>query len=365
MSMEGAARRPAERGRAPRAAALLLAFASTAGTAEELTPDAVGPPEPAPASDAPSETEAACRDYYSGGAALLDKMQRGVYVSVCSTARWFDGLFGTRRYDQDSDQTFGRIGLYEVWDDRDGFDTKLRMRVRVALPTMEKRMRLFFGRADDREVIEDSQPSAGGSVPSSFQRVEDEAWLLGLGYTKQGRLENGFDFGAGVRIRTPPDPYAKGSYRHNFVFSEATALRGRQTVFWRDSRGWGETTEIDLDHLISPKLLLRWDNAATLAEDVSRLEWNSALITFQSLGTRRAISYTGFVSGVMNTDVPVRNYGVEVRYRRQFMRKWLFFEGRTSLTWPRETLAEEREMNPGIGVGFEMYFGPVPDEQLR
>lgn len=327
-----------------------------------------GPPvpvSPAPEGAASSEDNPCREPEPTAKRALVDKMQSGVFRSVCGTARWFDGLFGTRRFDQDSDETFGRLGLYEIWDERDGFDTRVRMRVRLALPTMERRMRLFFGRADEREVIEDSQPGAGGSVPSSFQRVEDESWLLGLGYSKQGKLENGFDFGAGIRIRTPVDPFTKGSYRHNFVFSDDTALRARQTVFWRDSRGFGETTEIDVDHLLTPNVLIRWDNSATLAEDVRRLEFSSALITFQSLGNRRAISYTAFISGIANTDVPVRNYGAEVRFRRQFMREWLFLEARTSVTWPRDTLAEEREINPGLGLGFEMYFGPVPDEQLR
>jgi hypothetical protein len=366
--MDGAPLKRRRDQRAPRAAAIALGLSALPGLAEEpvATPPPAGPPAPeASATEPPSPPFIACKESGSDGTALLDNVQRGVYTSVCGTAQWFDGLFGTRRFDQDSDKTFGRIGLYELWDDRDGFDTRLRMRVRVALPAMEDRLRLFFGRADEREVVEDSQPAAGGSVPSSFQRVEDESWLLGLGYSKQGRLENGFDFGAGIRIRSPVDPFAKSSYRHNFTFSDATALRARQTVFWRDSRGFGETTEFDLDHLLTPKVLLRWDNAATLAEDVSRLEWTSALITFQSLGMRRAISYTGFINGVAKTDVPIRNYGIELRYRRQILREWLFLEGRTSLTWPRETLAEEREINPGVGIGFEMYFGPVPPGQLR
>jgi hypothetical protein len=161
------------------------------------------------------------------------------------------------------------------------------------------------------------------------------------------------------------DPYAKATYRHNFIFDDATALRARQTVFWRDSRGFGETTEIDFDRLVTPRLLIRFDNTATLAEDEERIEWASALIAFQSLGARRAISYSGFVTGIANTDVPVRDFGFELRYRRQTFRKWLFLELRSSLTWPKETLEEEREINPGVGIGFEMYFGPVPDENLR
>jgi len=327
-------------------------------------PAAAGPvPDPAAATGQPAEYQ--CDQPGSDGQAIIDQMQRGVYLTVCGSARWFDGLFGTRRYDQDSDATFGRLGVTEFWDDRDDFRTRVRLRARIALPTAQKRLKLLFGRIDDQEIEQDSQSEAGTNLPSSFSKVADESWLLGLGYSKQGKLKNGFDFSTGVRLRTPVDPYSKATYRHNFVFSDDITLRARQTLFWRDSRGWGETTEVSLDKLLGENLLLRWDNGATLAEDVRRLEWYSALITFQSLGNRRALAYTGFVRGVMNTAIPVRDYGVELRYRMRILRKWLFLEARSSLTWPREALDEKREINPGVGLGFEMYFGPVPESDLR
>lgn len=343
---------------------------ATAGPVPDTTADPVpdttaGPVPDAAATDPGKPAEYQCDQPGSDGQEMLDLVQRGVYLSVCGTARWFDGLFGTRRYDQDSDATFGRLGVTEFWDDRDDFRTRVRLRARIALPTAQKRLKLLFGRVDDQEIEQDSQSEAGTNLPSSFGKVADESWLLGLGYSKQGKLHNGFDFSTGVRLRTPVDPYSKATYRHNFVFSDDVTLRARQTLFWRDSRGWGETTEVSVDKLLTERLLLRWDNGATLAEDVRRLEWYSSLVTFQSLGNRRALAYTGFVRGVMNTDIPVRDYGVEVRYRVRVLRKWLFLEARSSLTWPRETLAEEREINPGVGLGFEMYFGPVPESDLR
>ncbi|MCC7328716.1 MAG: hypothetical protein IT484_01005 [Gammaproteobacteria bacterium] len=325
-----------------------------AGQAPDPRPDEAGQPGTSP-----------CAQPGADGQPMLDRMQRGVYLGVCGTVRWFDGLFGTRRYDQDSDATYGRLGLTEFWDDRNDLRTRVRLRARITLPTAKQRMKLLFGRVDDQEVERDSHLDTGPQLPGSFRRVENESWLLGLGYSKQGDLKNGFDFGAGIKIRTPPDPYVKGTYRHNLVFGEDITLRARQTLFWRDKRGFGETTEVSLDKLLGERLLLRWDNGATVAEDVRRLEWYSGLILFQSLGDRRGLSWTGFVSGVANTDVPLRNYGVELRYRARVLRKWLFLEGRSSLTWPRETLAEERGINPGVGLGFEMYFGPVPDSQLR
>ena len=67
--------------------------------------DAAGPPAPSvilPVAQRPCEKPGSDAD------AWIDQMQRGVYSGVCGSAAWFDGLFGNPRYDQDSEETFGR-----------------------------------------------------------------------------------------------------------------------------------------------------------------------------------------------------------------------------------------------------------------
>jgi hypothetical protein len=46
-----------------------------------------------------------------------------------------------------------------------------------------------------------------------------------------------------------------------------------------------------------------------------------------------------------------------VIYRRRLHRDWLFLELRSSITWPRETLLENREANLGVGAAVELQFG--------
>ena len=324
--------------------------------------DAEGPPAPGPT--APVEFTP-CDKPGSDANAWIDRMQRGVYTGVCGTALWFDGLFGNPRYDQDSDETFGRIGFFETYDRRDRFDTRLRLRARVALPIMENRLRVTLGRGEEQELVEERPANTENPLPPSFQTVGDDAWLLGLGYSKQNGLENGFDFGIGVRLNFPVDPYVKATYRHNFIFNGDSMLRFRETPFWRDSRGFGATTQVALDHLATDALLLRWNNSATVAEDTDGVEWGSSVTAYHSLGDRRAISYSALLRGETHADVGLQNYGVETRYRQSVFRKWLFMELSASVTWPRETQDEQREVNRGVGLGFEMYFGPVPDIEMR
>ena len=58
--------------------------------------------------------------------------------------------------------------------------------------------------------------------------------------------------------------------------------------------------------------------------------------------------------------MPIKDYGFELRYRRQIAREWLFIELLGRLNWPRDTLDELRESNIGVGIEFELQFGNWP-----
>lgn len=348
-----------------RSAWLLVLWTLSGGPAVAASEEATGPPLVADAAVAEEVEDIGCVNPGSDTDEWIDKVEKGVYSGVCGTALWFDGLFGNLRYDQETDETFGRLGVFEKYDDRDGFETKVRLRARFALPNLSHRLRLVVGRGNEQTLLEERPEDGQGQAPSSFQTVEDDAWLLGLGYSKRSGLENGFDFGAGVRLNTPVDPYVKASYRHNFIFRGDTLLRLRETPFWRDSRGWGATTQVSLDHLATDSVLLRWNNIGTVAQDTEALDWGTDISVYKSLRERRAVSFTALLRGETGADVAIQNYGFETRYRQNIFRKWLFLDLSASLTWPRELLEEERKINPGVGLGFEMYFGPVPDVELR
>ena len=301
---------------------------------------------------------------------LLDKTHRGVYWTVCGATRWFDGFFGDRsRYDATVRESNGRVGLGAFWDQRDGLDMDYRFRAQLALPAAEKRLKDFqgrfkLGRGTDEELIEDRGVNEGDPLPGRFDEVNDPGWLLGVGFRRGEKLNRGFDFDVGVRFRLPPDPFLKGRWFRNWSVSEDSLLRLRQTVFWTDRRGLGETTQIDLDKLLQDNLLFRWSNSGTLSEDRDGLDWTSGFAFFQGLSNRRAFTYRGFIRGETGRDVSLQNYGVEVGFRRRILRTWLFAEVRASATFPRYLRIEERELNLGVGLFFDMYFGPVPDEQL-
>ena len=304
----------------------------------------------------------------NAAATWLDKSNVGFYQAVCSSVAWFDGFFGSRDYDRASAQTFGRVGVGGFWDERDGFDQTLRFRARYALPQLQKRTSLLIGRGTDREAVENSDsPAPVDSIPSSFNKVEDDAFLVGLGYSRSKGIERGFDFSVGVKVRAPPEPYVKTAYRRAWDVSARTLISVKPMVYWRYDEGIGATLSASADQLLTRRMMLRWSNSANVSQDreVEGVEWVSRLSLFQQLTNRRALTHGLLLHGETKSEVPIRNYGYEFRYRQRILRKWLFLEFLTSLTWPKEFIWEKREANFGAGIGLEMYFGPNPEEQLR
>ncbi|MBT8443611.1 MAG: hypothetical protein KJO13_02625 [Gammaproteobacteria bacterium] len=292
----------------------------------------------------------------------LDGTQEWVYETTCRTAMWFDGFFGNARYDERTGETHGRVGLSGFWDQRDGFDPSLRFRAKFALPSARNRASLMIGRGDEQEMIEE-RTTQMDTVPGNFTRIDDDSFLVGLGFASDKRP--GFKLSVGAKVRWPPEPYVKLRYRKHFALTESTLLSLRPILYWRSEEKLGTTLHVDLDQMLNEHLMLRWANFGNVAQDeVQGLEWESSLILFQALSNRRAMTYRALVVGETKAEETLNNYGFELRYRQRVLREWLFVEFITGITWPKYFADEEREANIGIGAGFEMYFGPTPEGQM-
>jgi len=343
--------------------------------AEQPVSEAPAPAAPvgaAPETDAtpklPEAEPSACREPVEVAAAgWLDKGHSSLYQAVCGSVAWFDGFFGTRKYDQASAETFGRVSMSGFWDERNGFEPKVRFRARFALPGLRERTSLLMGRGDDKELVQEREPPPVDAIPGNFNQIEDDSFLIGLGYSRNQGLERGFDFSVGAKLRWLPEPYVKASYRRAWDLDASTLLSVRPLIYWRDEEGFGTTLNFSVDRLLAQRLMLRWGNSANISEDpdVDGVEWVTRLSLFQAFDNRRAITYGVLLHGETLAEVPLRNYGVELRYRQRILRKWLFLELLSSVTWPQEFRIEKRETNIGLGLGIEMYFGPMPDNQMR
>ena len=297
-----------------------------------------------------------CRDKPQGPA-WIDRMQAALYRSMCSTAVWFDGFFGSARFDDEYQATHGSLAVGTLWDERDHWDPSLRFRVQVDLPQVSDRFSGFVGKVDADEFVTEHRDDFD-ALPRQLGREDDDKVLFGLGYSQPRGRGGHFDASIGTSLDIPTEPYAKFTYRIAVPLLERNLVRLRESIFWEENERFGATTRIDLEQLIADDFLVRLTGSATFTQETEGVRWFSQLTLFQNLHEGRAISYQVGITSESDLDVPITDYGLRVIYRRSiFDREWLFLELRSSITWPRESPLEDRDSNLGAGVALEMMFG--------
>jgi hypothetical protein len=320
-----------------------------------------------PAGLAPDDVEtgpiAPCPELVEGSA-MLDNVQRGVERSVCVTAWRFDRLFGVLPEDQIVEHrvSHGRLRLGMTWNERDGFEEEVAMRVQVRLPVAERRARLVFGRDTDEAFIEGGSREFDGTTFD--EEDQDRSWLLGLGYEPIRGTRSRLGLGAGVRLGTPPDPFVQASYWFQTRLREELLLRARQTVFWENEDGFGTATRVSLERVLANRRLLRWSNHLRLTETTDGVRWNTNLTLYQALAFDRAIALRGAIRGETGREVNPIEYNLRLIHRQRILRDWLFLELQGGGGWRRERPEESRDFVPEAAVIFEMGFGrrlPTPD----
>jgi len=297
-----------------------------------------------------------CRDKPQGPA-WIDRMQSALYRSMCSTAAWFDGFFGSARFDDEYQATHGSLAVGALWDERDHWDPSVRFRVQVELPQLSDRFSGFIGKVDADEFVTEQRDDFD-TLPRQFGREVDDKVLFGLGYSEARGHGGHFDASVGTSLESPGEPYGKVTYRIALPLLSRNLLRLRESVFWEEDERLGATTRFDLERLFTDDMLGRWTGSATFTQETEGVRWFSQLTLYQNLHNGRALSYQVGITAETDRDVPITDYGLRVIYRRSiFDREWLFLELRSSMTWPRENLLEKRQANLGAGIALEMMFG--------
>jgi hypothetical protein len=322
---------------------LFPAFLAALGIAHGADPQTVEPANP------PGAAHEA-RDPW------LDRAQQGIHHSVSRSAAYIDRMFGAKMSDEEYDKASGSVSPALLWSEFDGFQPKVRFRVDVPLPHINERLNAFVGRVDRDEYVTERAPQSG-AIQRLYGPMEDEQTILGISYRDHPEPGGRWDFGAGVRVRFPLDPYVKAGWVYQRGSMDTLLFSLRETGFWQNSENLGLTSRIDLERLLHERWLMRWTGSATVSQETHGMRGYSSLSMLRAFPPRRAIAAELFIHGETEALVPLAEYGAKVAWRQSVVRDWLVLEVRTSVTWPKDFPEQQREPSWGVGLGFEMLFG--------
>lgn len=302
--------------------------------------------------------ERSCRDDEDRPQNWLDLTHSYVNRQLCEPAAWFDGFFGDpRAYDETPVGTFFRLRNSLQWDQRDGWTAGVRVRANVQLPRASERLRLLITSDDDLSGDFDQR--------SGFDEDEDQT-RLGLRFIASASARAQFDVDGTVRVASGSlNPRLRGRYRYVRGLSASTLARATQAVFWERAEGFGTTSRLDWEWLPNRDSLLRVTGEGTYSEESEGVDWRSSVTGFRQLSPKTALRAEVGAFGYTSPSFEAEEYFVAVRYRRQFLRPWLFFEVQPEHAWPLESVGGERRSDWRLRFTVEIQFENEQSRQRR
>jgi hypothetical protein len=124
-------------------------------------------------------------------------------------------------------------------------------------------------------------------------------------------------------------------------------------VYWFNTLGAGETTQVDLERIISPPLLFRASSIATWLNDNQNFDLRQDFSVYHTFNDRTALLYQASVIGVTNPAYAMTDFVVLLLYRYRLHKEWLFFELSPQLHYPKD---REYKPSPALAMRLEVLF---------
>jgi hypothetical protein len=323
--------------RIPRPVQALLPFLACALPAAAAFADETGPQVP---DLGPAESSA------------LDRSQETASAFVEAILRRADALFsGNRSYDAPTGSYVMLGGKFTFRRERDGADDQSPItRAKIQLPKTQQRLQLLIERDIEGTTTSDSQRDA---QVAAGQATADNNPYLGLRALNAQRLKLKLSADVGVRMRSPPDPFARVRAARTFSAGE-WQIPISETLLARYSEPFAATSEI---------AFLRGITADTAVAFTTNATWRQNLRGFDLSQTANAAwlinerSLVALELGAYGTTQPAFQdtaYSIALRYRRKVYRDWLLAELRPQVVYPR---TNDFRAQPSITLQLEVYFG--------
>jgi hypothetical protein len=325
-------------------------------------PEFVGPPLPPPAPDAKNTPETPSNDrppVFVGpplpppvpdAKNVLDKPRNYMSAEFVDFVSYIDRFFGYQRNYQEANDSVMHIDITRVMGYTGENKFVVSASADVKLPMAEQKLHLIVETDPDRNATVDpkrtqSPPLSQPSTPQSYaaalriEKVQSERWHLSAD--------------AGIKLAgLNSSPFVR-TQANLAVPMEQWNVRLSETVFWFNSTGAGETSQLELERPISTPVLFRATSVAAWLDRTQYFDLRQDLTLFHKLDERNTLMYQASAIGVTQPHTEVDEYVVLMLYRHRLHRKWMFLEVSPQLHFPR-TL--NFQINAMLSLQLQMLF---------
>ena len=302
------------------------------------------------AQTAPQPEPTAPPGQQSDGFGSLDAPRNYVTEKIISFASYMDRFFGGNRHYQESNQSVFRLDLTRIVGYGDNHKFDLSGKLNLRLPGTEGRLRLWLETDPENEIYDDptkdthTQQNRPGATRSTglaarYTTPEEDAWR--------------FSADAGVKLPvTHLDPFARVKAEYSAPVGD-WRMKAAESVYWFNTLGVGETTQLDLEKVLSSSRLFRSSSNATWLRDKLNYDLIQSFSIYHTVNDRSALIYQVSASWITNPSFQATDYISLVYYRYRMHQKWLFLELSPQMHFPRD---KEYKPSPAFSIRLEALF---------
>lgn len=279
----------------------------------------------------------------------LDDMHESLSERVGNSARWLDNFFAIGDSTTQLPDARGEARVQLGWEPRSRKlnEFQSRVRVKVKLPKLKNRADLVL--SDFDEDLENAPVKAAQNdvVPNQNEfnlalRWQSEKQEFG------GRWSHRVGVGRGVQA------FGRSSYTHVSPLGENSRIRWQVEGYLYSGDGLGSHLGAQYEYRLESGSLIRQDNNYYYRDETNDWFWQHSIQRLSAWGDNSAVIYGLYTEGVSQPNFRAEEYLTSVRWRRQALRQWLYFEVEPFVLWTRT-----EDFNPSYGVALrvEGFFG--------
>lgn len=267
---------------------------------------------------------------------VIDAPRDYVAGKIISYATDIDRFFGDDRNYQETNTSLFQLALSRTSGYNGDGRFVLAARANLNLPSTEKRLHLLLESNPDQNITGEPTINENAPLTNNIDKPDSFGLAVRLEKVKEELKALHLSADAGIKfhgLEVNPFARARASYS---VPMDQWRLKAAESVYWFNTIGAGETTQIDLEHLLSEPVLFRATTNATWLKDKQNFDLRQDFSFFHTVSDRSALVYQASVIGVSNPQWEVTDYVLSVHYRYRLHREWMFFDLVPQLHFPKE-----------------------------
>ena len=279
----------------------------------------------------------------------LDTSHDYLSAKITSYANEIDRFFGGDRHYQESNQSVVQLDLTRTSGYGADRTYNLAARVNLRLPATEGRLHLLLESDPEQTTAQSSQ----SSTLLNNQATNTGTYGLAARYVKELKEVWHFNFDWGLKFPIPVQPFVRARGSYSLPLDEVWRMNIAESVYWFNSIGFGQTTQLDFERLLSEPVLFRATSTAIWLKDTKNIDLRQDLSIYHTVSDRTAPLYQASAIGVSRPQYQLNQYVLSFLYRYRLHREWMYFEFSPQLHFPKE---ENFRASPSLGLRLEILF---------